>query len=101
MKQYLAARIRKHCFDRHSDLRKTSHWQRLCFLKQAPAIGLGKLLKATPSVTLTRKKSSAKYRFAPLLPFAWGSTKINLIDTPGLFDLAGEAARVCAQQKAC
>ena len=26
-------------------------------------------------------------------PFAWGSTKINLIDTPGLFDFAGEAAQ--------
>ena len=27
-----------------------------------------------------------------IAPFAWGSTKINLIDTPGLFDFAGEAA---------
>ena len=28
-----------------------------------------------------------------IAPFAWGSTKINLIDTPGLFDFAGETVQ--------
>lgn len=45
-------------------------------------------------MTLTLEEIKRKVSVCTAVaPFAWGSTKINLIDTPGLFDFAGEAAQ--------
>ena len=86
MKQYLAGKIRNVVLAGHSDSGKTSLAEAMLF-KTASIERLGKIVEGNTvcdfdAESIKRKSSIA----SAVAPFAWGSTKINLLDTPGLFD---------------
>ena len=93
MKQYLAARIRNIALTGHSDSGKTSLAEALLF-KSGASDRLGKTSEGNTVCDFDPEEIKRKVSVCTAVaPFAWGSTKINLIDTPGLFDFAGEAAQ--------
>ena len=93
MKQYLAARIRNIALTVHSDSGKTSLAEALLF-KAGASDRLGKTSEGNTVCDFDPEEIKRKVSVCTAVaPFAWGSTKINLIDTPGLFDFAGEAAQ--------
>lgn len=93
MKQYLAARIRNITLTGHSDSGKTSLAEALLF-KAGASDRLGKTSEGNTVCDFDPEEIKRKVSVCTAVaPFAWGSTKINLIDTPGLFDFAGEAAQ--------
>ncbi len=86
MKQYLAGRIRNVALAGHSDSGKTSLAEAMLY-KTGTIERLGKTAEGntvcdSDSESIKRKASVA----SSVAPFAWGSTKINVLDTPGLFD---------------
>jgi len=86
MKQYLAGRIRNVALAGHSDSGKTSLAEAMLY-KSGASERLGKI--AEGNTVCDYDPESIKRRTSvssSLAPFAWGSTKINLLDTPGLFD---------------
>lgn len=93
MKQYLAARIRNIALTGHSDSGKTSLAEALLF-KAGASDRLGKTSEGNTICDFDPEEIKRKVSVCTAVaPFAWGSTKINLIDTPGLFNFAGEAAQ--------
>lgn len=93
MKQYLAARIRNIALTGHSDSGKTSLAEALLF-KAGASDRLGKTSEGNTVCDFDPEEIKRKVSVCTAVaPFAWGSTKINLIDTPGLFDFAGEVAQ--------
>ena len=93
MKQYIAARIRNIALTGHSDSGKTSLAEALLF-KAGASDRLGKTSEGNTVCDFDPEEIKRKVSVCTAVaPFAWGSTKINLIDTPGLFDFAGEAAQ--------
>ena len=93
MKQYLAARIRNIALTGHSDSGKTSLAEALLF-KAGASDRLGKTSEGNTICDFDPEEIKRKVSVCTAVaPFAWGSTKINLIDAPGLFDFAGEAAQ--------
>ena len=93
MKQYLAARIRNIALTGHSDSGKTSLAEGSAF-KAGASDRLGKTSEGNTVCDFDPEEIKRKVSVCTAVaPFAWGSTKINLIDTPGLFDFAGEAAQ--------
>ena len=93
MKQYLAARIRNIALTGHSDSGKTSLAEALLF-KAGASDRLGKTSEGNTVCDFDPEEIKRKVSVCTAVaPFAWGSTKINLIDTPVLFDFAGEAAQ--------
>lgn len=93
MKQYLAARIRNIALTGHSDSGKTSLAEALLF-KAGASDRFGKTSEGNTICDFDPEEIKRKVSVCTAVaPFAWGSTKINLIDTPGLFDFAGEAAQ--------
>lgn len=88
MKQYLAGKIRNVALAGHSDSGKTSLAEAMLF-KAGATDRLGKI--AEGNTVCDFEAESVKRQVSvvsSVAPFAWGSTKINLIDTPGLFDFA-------------
>ncbi|CDA62526.1 putative translation elongation factor G [Clostridium sp. CAG:169] len=77
----------------HSDSGKTSLAEALLF-KAGASDRLGKTSEGNTVCDFDPEEIKRKVSVCTAVaPFAWGSTKINLIDTPGLFDFAGEAAQ--------
>lgn len=90
MKQYLAARIRNIALTGHSDSGKTSLTEALLY-KAGATDRLGKVSEGNTVSDYDPEEVKRQVSVSvSVAPFAWGSTKINLIDTPGLFDFAGE-----------
>lgn len=88
MKQYLAGKIRNVALAGHSDSGKTSLAEAMLF-KAGATDRLGKI--AEGNTVCDFEAESVKRQVSvvsSVAPFAWGSTKINLMDTPGLFDFA-------------
>ena len=89
MKQYLAGKIRNVALAGHSSSGKTTLAEALLF-KSGYSDRLGRVADGNTVCDFDpeeiRRKGSVSSTVAP---FAWGSTKINLIDTPGLFDFEG------------
>ena len=93
MRQYLAGRIRNIALTGHSGSGKTSLTEALLFKAGATdrlgKVGDGNTVSDYDPEEIKRQVSVS----TSIAPFAWGSTKINLIDTPGLFDFAGETVQ--------
>ena len=89
MKQYLADKIKNIALAGHGGSGKTSLAEALLF-KAGELDRLGSTESGTTALDFdpeeTRRKVSIS---AAVYPFERGGTKINLIDTPGLFDFAG------------
>lgn len=94
MKQYLAARIRNIALTGHSDSGKTSLTEALLY-KAGATDRLGKVSEGNTVSDYDPEEVKRQVSVSvSVAPFAWGSTKINLIDTPGLFDFAGETGNI-------
>ena len=93
MRQYLAGRIRNIALTGHSGSGKTSLTEALLF-KAGAADRLGKVADGNTVSDYDPEEIKRQVSVSTsIAPFAWGSTKINLIDTPGLFDFAGETVQ--------
>lgn len=93
MRQYLAGRIRNIALTGHSGSGKTSLTEALLF-KAGATDRLGKVADGNTVSDYDPEEIKRQVSVSTLIaPFAWGSTKINLIDTPGLFDFAGETVQ--------
>lgn len=93
MRQYLAGRIRNIALTGHSGSGKTSLTEALLF-KVGATDRLGKVANGNTVSDYDPEEIKRQVSVSTsIAPFAWGSTKINLIDTPGLFDFAGETVQ--------
>lgn len=85
----MADKIKNVALAGHGGSGKTSLAEALLF-KGGATDRLGKVAEANTVCDFdpeeTKRKTSVSLAVAPL---TWGSTKINLLDTPGLFDFAG------------
>lgn len=89
MRQYLAGRIRNITLAGHSGSGKTSLAEALLY-KSGMTERLGKIADGTTVCDYDQEEIKRKTTTASsVAPLSWGSTKINLLDTPGLFDFAG------------
>ncbi len=89
MKQYLAGKIRNVALAGHGGSGKTSLAEALLF-KAGASDRLGKVADGNTVCDFDPEEVKRKVSVSSAVaPFTWGSTKINLIDTPGLFDFAG------------
>ncbi len=98
MRQYLAGKIRNIALAGHGGSGKTSLAEALLF-KVGATDRLGKILEGNTICDFDAEEIKRKVSVSSATaPFAWGSVKINIIDTPGLFDFAAgmsEGIRAC------
>ena len=88
MRQYLAGKIRNVAIAGHGSSGKTSLAEALLF-KAGATDRLGKVADGNTVCDFDAEEIRRKVSVSSAVaPFAWGSVKINLIDTPGLFDFA-------------
>jgi len=89
MRQYLAGKIRNIALAGHGGSGKTSLAEALLF-KAGEIDRLGNVASGNTTFDFDPEELRRKVSVsASMYPFSWGSVKINLIDTPGLFDFAG------------
>lgn len=89
MRQYLAGKIRNVAIAGHGSSGKTSLAEALLF-KSGASDRLGKISDGNTICDFDPEEIKRKVSVSSAVaPFSWGSVKINLIDTPGLFDFAG------------
>lgn len=88
MRQYLAGKIRNVAIAGHGSSGKTSLAEALLY-KAGATDRLGKVADGNTTCDFDPEETKRKVSVSSTVaPFAWGSVKINLIDTPGLFDFA-------------
>ena len=86
MKQYLAGKIRNIALAGHSGSGKTSLTEAL-LLKAGASDRLGKISEGNTVSDYDPEEVKRQVSVSTsIAPFAWGSIKVNLIDTPGLID---------------
>ncbi|MDR1410150.1 MAG: elongation factor G [Oscillospiraceae bacterium] len=92
MKAFKATNIRNICLAGHGGRGKTTLAEAMLYLAKATD-RLGRVAAGTTVMDYDaeekRRVASVSMSVAPLV---WGDTKINLIDTPGMFDFAGGMA---------
>ncbi|MDR1805865.1 MAG: elongation factor G [Clostridium sp.] len=92
MKAFTAEKIRNVCLAGHGGRGKTTLTEAMLYLAKATD-RLGRVLDGT---TVTDYDAEEKRRAASvstaIAPLVWEDTKLNLIDTPGMFDFAGGMA---------
>ena len=98
MKQYLAGKIRNIAVVGHGGSGKTSLAEALLY-KAGATDRLGKISDGNTVCDFDSEEIKRQVSVSSAVaPFAWGSTKINLLDTPGLFDYVTgmyEGIRAC------
>ncbi len=98
MKQYLAGKIRNIAVVGHGGSGKTSLTEALLY-KAGATDRLGKIADGNTVCDFDSEEIKRQVSVSSAIaPFAWGSTKINIIDTPGLFDYVTgmyEGIRAC------
>ena len=88
MKQYLAGKIRNIALAGHGSAGKTSLAEALLF-KAGAADRLGKIADGNTICDFDPEEIKRQVSVSSAVaPFNWGSVKVNLLDTPGLFDFA-------------
>ena len=105
MKQYPAKNIKNICLAGHGGSGKTSLAEAMLYLAGA-SDRLGKVADGNTILDFDpeeiKRKASVSTAVAPL---EWKGNKINIIDTPGLFDFAGgvgegiRAAEMCIRDR--
>ncbi|MDD2361657.1 MAG: elongation factor G [Oscillospiraceae bacterium] len=89
MKQYNAKNIRNVAFVGHSGTGKTSLAEAMLFLSGA-SDRLGRIADGTTVCDFDTEEIKRKASVSmSVAPFEWKNTKINILDTPGLFDFSG------------
>ncbi|MDD4546167.1 MAG: elongation factor G [Oscillospiraceae bacterium] len=89
MKQYNAKNIRNVAFVGHSGTGKTSLAEAMLFLSGA-SDRLGRINDGTTVCDFDAEEIKRKASVSmSVAPFEWKNTKINILDTPGLFDFSG------------
>ncbi|WRS26894.1 elongation factor G [Oscillospiraceae bacterium MB08-C2-2] len=89
MRQYLAGKIRNVALAGHGGSGKTSLAEALLF-KAGELDRLGKIADGNTTFDFDPEEIKRQVSISSsMYPFTWGSVKINLLDTPGLFDFAG------------
>ena len=89
MKIYSAKDIRNIVVAGHGDKGKTSLCEAMLFLAKATD-RLGKVLDGNTVLDFDAEERKRKVSIATAIaPLEWKNTKVNIIDTPGLFDFAG------------
>ena len=89
MKIYSANNIRNIAVVGHGDKGKTSLCEAMLFLAKATD-RLGKVLDANTVMDFDAEERKRKVSISTAVaPLEWKNTKVNIIDTPGLFDFAG------------
>lgn len=89
MKQYTAKNIRNVAFVGHSGTGKTSLAEAMLFLS-GTTDRLGRIADGTTICDFDAEEIKRKATVSmALAPFEWKNTKINILDTPGLFDFSG------------
>ena len=98
MKQYLSGKIRNIAFAGHAGSGKTSLGEALLF-KAGETDRLGKIADGNTVFDFDPEEIKRQASVSSsMCPFVWKDVKVNLIDTPGLFDFAGgmcEGVRAC------
>ena len=88
MKQYLAGKIRNIALAGHGSAGKTSLAEALLF-KAGAGDRLGKIADGNTVCDFDPEEIKRQVSVSSAVaPFNWGSVKVNLLDTPGLFDFA-------------
>lgn len=88
MKQYLAGKIRNVALAGHGSAGKTSLAEALLFKARATD-RLGKTADGNTICDFDPEEIKRQVSVSSAVaPFSWGSVKVNLLDTPGLFDFA-------------
>ena len=99
MKAYNAKDIRNIAIAGHSGRGKTTLAEAMLFLAKATD-RLGRVADGNTVLDFDAEEKRRKVTIATAMAaFDWNNTKINLLDTPGLFDFAG-GVRVCVQPRA-
>lgn len=89
MKTYPAKNIRNIVVAGHGDKGKTSLCEAMLYLAKATD-RLGKVLDSNTVMDFDPEERKRKVSISTsVAPIEWNNTKINIIDTPGLFDFAG------------
>ena len=89
MKIYPASNIRNIAVVGHGDKGKTSLCEAMLYLAKATD-RLGKVLDANTVMDFDAEERKRKVSISTAVaPLEWKNTKVNIIDTPGLFDFAG------------
>jgi len=89
MKQYLADKIRNVALAGHAGTGKTSLGEALLF-KTGEIDRLGKTADGNTTFDFDPEEVKRQASVSSAMcPFVWNNVKVNLIDTPGLFDFAG------------
>ncbi len=89
MKQYDANKIHNIALVGHSGCGKTSVAESILYLSKATE-RLGKIEDGNTTLDFDNEEIKRQASImAAVAPIEWKNTKINLIDTPGLFDFAG------------
>ncbi len=98
MRQYLASKIRNIALAGHGGSGKTSLAEALLYKANATD-RLGKTSEGNTICDFDPEEIKRKVSVSSATaPFTWGSVKINIVDTPGLFDFAAgmrEGIRAC------
>ena len=88
MKQYLAGKIRNVALAGHGGAGKTSLAEAMLY-RAGATDRLGKISEGNTVCDFDPEETKRQVSVSTAIaPFSWGSVKINLLDTPGLFDFA-------------
>lgn len=101
MKQYTADKIRNVALAGHSSAGKTSLAEMLLF-KSGATDRLGKIADGNTVCDFDPEEIKRQVSVSSAIaPFDWNGVKINLLDTPGMFDFAAAFRRASVPPRPC
>ncbi|MCD8347421.1 MAG: elongation factor G [Lachnospiraceae bacterium] len=96
MNVYTTDKIRNVVILGHGGAGKTSLVEAMAYLSGITS-RLGSVADGNTISDYDKEEIKRKFSITTsMVPIIWGDTKINILDTPGYFDFAGEAVEACA-----